>query len=305
MPPMNEPFLLEDAWLLAKTRIESRLSEALNGRSSSPRLSQAMRYACLSGGKRIRPILIYATADALQADRALVDSSAAAIELIHCYSLVHDDLPAMDNDHLRRGIPTCHIEFDEATAILVGDALQSLAYEMLASDPANQLSAESRIRLIQCLAKASGTLGMAAGQMLDLEATDHRGDHLGLRHLENIHQLKTGALIRASVEMASIACGLEQQEHREALLKFADLIGLAFQVRDDVLDVIGDTDQLGKHAGADTELNKLTYPNLLGLEAAKEKTHDLINQAIVALTPLKQHAIFLKRIAEFVVERIY
>ncbi len=295
----------ESARATAQKRIEEKLLEKLSSQTASNQLLEGMRYACLSGGKRIRPILIYATADALHTNRALVDTSAVATELIHCYSLVHDDLPAMDNDSLRRGKPTCHIKFDEATAILVGDALQSLAYETIASDQANLLTPETRIQLLQCLAIASGTEGMAAGQMLDLEATGHKDKHLSLEHLEHIHALKTGALISSSVEMACIACNLQDHSIKASLLEFAKLIGLAFQVRDDILDVVGKTEQLGKQAGSDLELDKLTFPGLLGLDAAKDKAHQLIDKAISSIAHLDSKANFLRQIAEFIVARIY
>src|ERR1700729_1375250 len=240
------------------------------------RLHAAQRYAVLGNGKRLRPLLVYCTGEALQVPVNILDAPAAAVELIHSYSLVHDDLPAMDDDDLRRGQPTTHRAFDEATAILAGDALQVLAFSLLSRDRAAGVSSEARLKMIHILADASGTAGMAGGQALDLSAV---GRNLNLEELETMHRLKTGALIRASVLLAA-ACapGLTPSEW-EALDGYAQDIGLAFQIQDDILDVEGSTEDLGKTAGADAARDKPTYPSVLGLGAAKTRARELQHRA--------------------------
>ena len=239
-----------------------------------------MRYAVLGGGKRLRPLLVYATGLSFGADLALLDPAAAAVELIHCYSLVHDDLPAMDDDDLRRGRPTCHKAFDEATAILVGDALLTLAFTVLTSHD-QSWSSNSRLQAVGALAEAAGASGMVGGQMLDIEAEDKK---ISLPELENLHRLKTGALIKASVRLGALAGGCADAKLLSQMDEFAATIGLAFQVQDDLLDVESTTEILGKRAGADEALNKSTYPSLLGLAESKRYLQSLYQQASALLS---------------------
>lgn len=286
-----------------QTQVDQQLQQVLElPQSRCPKLRDAMRYATLNGGKRFRPVLIYATCEALGAPHDHAHLAACAVELVHSYSLVHDDLPAMDDDDLRRGQPTCHIQFDEATAILAGDALQSLAFEVLALHPAPHLNERDRLRLIQELATASGTLGMAAGQSLDLEAA---GEALGLTDLETIHAHKTGKLILASVRMGAICAQPQARELLPSLDRYAEAIGLAFQVQDDILDVTADTATLGKQQGADEALNKATYPALLGLEGAQQKAEELYQQAVAALSDFDANADALRALAHYVVHRTF
>jgi farnesyl diphosphate synthase len=282
-------------------RVEAVLDAALPSAEQIPqRLHAAQRYAVLGGGKRLRPVLVYCTGESLGIPMAALDAPAAAVELIHTYSLVHDDLPAMDDDELRRGRPTTHRAFDEATAILAGDALQVLAFSLLARDRSADVSAESRLKMVQILADASGTAGMAGGQALDLAAVGHC---LDLQELETMHRLKTGALIRASVLLAA-ACapGLSNGEW-QALDGYAQDIGLAFQIQDDILDVEGKTEDLGKTAGADAARSKPTYPSILGLESAKTRAQDLKRRACDRLRPLGDRARVLAWLASYVVDR--
>lgn len=267
----------------------------------APRLLEAMHYATFNGGKRVRPVLAYAAAAAVGGSPEQADDVAAALEMVHSYSLVHDDLPAMDDDDLRRGKPTCHIAYDEATAILAGDALQCLAFEVLARSPLEQ-SADTRLRLIQLLATNSGTQGMAGGQALDLAA---EGQSLTLEQLETIHHHKTGCLIRASVTMGALTCPKVTQQQLEALDQYAQAIGLAFQVQDDILDVIGETEQLGKQQGADQALAKATYPSLLGLEQAQHLARELCDKAIAALNDFGDAAAPLQALARYIVSRTH
>ena len=267
---------------------------------SPQRLHAAQRYSVLGGGKRLRPLLVYCTGEALGLQPSSLDAPAAAVELIHSYSLVHDDLPAMDNDDLRRGQPTTHRAFDEATAILAGDALQVLAFSLLARDRAAGVSPEARLKMIQILADASGTAGMAGGQSLDLSAV---GRELNLEDLETMHRLKTGALIRASVLLAA-ACapGLTTDEWN-GLDGYSQDIGLAFQIQDDILDVEGSTEDLGKTIGADAARAKPTYPSVLGLQAAKSRARELQCRACDRLAPFGERARILAWLASFVVDR--
>lgn len=260
-----------------------------------PRLEAAMRHGLLVGGKRLRPILVYAAGRALGADDDELDIPAAAIELIHAYSLVHDDLPAMDDDDLRRGQPTVHKAFDEASAILAGDALQTLAFELLSSSRSPRLGA-----LVATLAKASGRDGMAAGQALDLAVVGERPD---LAMLETMHRHKTGALIRAAVRLGGLVAVAEDDSRLGALDTYAAAMGLAFQVHDDVLDVTGDTDTLGKTSGADAARDKPTYPALLGLDGARAKAGALIDEALDAIAPLGEAAAPLAGLARYMIER--
>ncbi len=283
------------------TKILTKLIE--DNPSPDSQLCQAIRYSLLSGGKRLRPFLVYTTGAMLGLDAKQLDIPAAALECIHCYSLIHDDLPAMDNDDLRRGQPTCHIAFDEATAILVGDALQTLAFDLLASSPIPNLSAQCRLDIIAELAKSSGHLGMCAGQSQDLQA---EGKSITLSQLEVIHQQKTGALIRASVRIAARCGGPKAITLLPLLDQYAEAIGLAFQVQDDILDVIGDCTITGKQQGADSVLSKSTYPSLLGLEGAQNKATQLHHQAIHALQQLNVQGFnteILEALASYIIKR--
>lgn len=272
--------------------LESFLSQQ-NGLAQN--LSAAMRYAVLNGGKRVRPALAYGACLACGGSMADADAAAGAVELVHCYSLVHDDLPCMDDDDLRRGVPTCHKAFDEATALLAGDTLQALAFVALTG---SDLDSAQKTRQVQKLAIASAD--MAVGQALDLAG---EGQNLSLEELEQIHRHKTGALIRASVLMGAIAAGCTDEATLEALEIYANKLGLAFQVHDDVLDVIGDTQKLGKQAGSDAEHNKATYPALLGLEAAQNLAVQLHDDAISAIKPLGCRTNALIWLADFLVAR--
>jgi geranylgeranyl pyrophosphate synthase len=281
-------------------RIEGVLSRALQIEGgATDRLLEAMRYSTLAGGKRVRPVLVYATGESLGASLEILDAAAAAVELIHVYSLVHDDLPAMDNDDLRRGRPTCHRAFDEATAILTGDALQARAFEVLAQAPAS-ISAAARIEMLRVLADSIGTRGMAGGQAIDLAAVKQS---LTESALERMHRQKTGALIQASVLLGAISAELEDRRELAALTEFGAEIGLAFQIQDDILDVEGNTDALGKRAGADAERVKPTYPSVLGLEAARVQAVARRDRAIAALAPWGARYANLVEFAHFLVTR--
>ena len=276
-----------------QARVEAALDELLPRETLQPaRLHQAMRYSVLGGGKRIRPLLTYAAGAALDVDLALLDRPACAVEFIHAYSLIHDDLPAMDDDDLRRGRPTCHRAFDEATAILAGDALQTLAFQALAEAPG--LDAGIRIAMVDSLARASGARGMVGGQALDLAA---EGQPLDIVALEHIHIHKTGALIRAAVHLGSLAAGPVDADLVTRLDRYAKCIGLAFQIQDDVLDVEGDTAEIGKTAGRDQVLDKATYPSLVGLAEAKEMAANLTSEALAALEVFPASAAPLRGIA--------
>jgi len=262
-------------------------------------ISQASQYALTNGGKRIRAILVYAAADAVGVPgaRAILDPVACAIEMIHSYSLVHDDLPAMDDDDLRRGRPSCHKAFDEATAILVGDALQARAFELLAD--ADGFSDTQRVAMIKCLASASGIQGMVGGQAIDTAAT---GSDMNLTQLQSMHTLKTGALIRAALAMGGIAAGASDSQ-LTALDAYGIHIGLAFQVVDDILDVEGDTATLGKTQGKDGEANKPTYVKLMGSDGAKKEAQSLLQASLTALDGFGQSANHLRDMAHYIVER--
>ena len=284
-----------------RLRIEQVLSDALALEDIAPsRLHEAMRYSALAGGKRIRPGLVYASGAALQIPLLPLDRIAVAIECIHAYSLVHDDLPAMDDDDLRRGIPTAHKAFDEATAILSGDALQAFAFEWL-SEPIEGLRAEHQLKLIRVLSVAAGSRGMVGGQAIDLASVG-----LGLREqeLETMHAHKTGALINACVMMPAYCSDAVDDKQRDSLNRYANSIGLAFQVQDDILDVESDTQTLGKQQGADIAANKPTYPSILGMTGAKEKLRLLHQESLAALDEFGQEADLLRNIAQFIVQRI-
>lgn len=265
-------------------------------------LHQAMRYAVLGGGKRIRPVLVYLSGAAVGAAPETLDGPACAVEFIHAYSLIHDDLPAMDNDDLRHGQPTCHKAFGEALAILAGDALQALAFQVLGQDEAMVADSALRLRMLSVLAQAAGSRGMAGGQAIDLAAV---GRELSLAELENMHIHKTGALIRASVLLGAISQPAVEPVVLERLDRYAKCIGLAFQIRDDILDVIGDTATLGKTTGADRALDKPTYPALLGLDGAREHARMLHEEALASLQPLGPEAEPLRWLASYIVERAY
>lgn len=284
---------------------QKRATEALehwlpDSQIQPSKLHSAMRYAVLGEGKRIRPLLVYASGLAFGVEYKALDGPAAAVEIIHAYSLIHDDLPAMDNDDLRRGRPTCHRAFDEATAILAGDALQALAFHVLAHDPDMEVDAEKRIRMIDILAVASGSRGMAGGQSIDLDSV---GKQLTIAELENMHIHKTGALIRASTEMGALSCGGIDSERLELISRYGKCIGLAFQIQDDILDVEGETEVIGKPQGSDQQRNKPTYPNLLGLKQAKESARELHKEALSSLKGFDKRADVLRQLADFIIER--
>ena len=284
---------------LYRARIERLLDACLPAAETEPRsLHEAMRYATLGGGKRMRPLLCYATAETLGLAPDAVDDPACAVELIHAFSLIHDDLPAMDDDDLRRGRPTTHVAFDVATAILAGDALQTLAFRMLAGDSSD--NAPARLAMVRMLADAGGSLGMTGGQAFDLES-EHK--QLDLAQLESMHQRKTGCLIRASVRAACLAAPDADEAACAALDRFAALIGLTFQIRDDLLDVEGDTTVLGKTRGADIARGKSTFPALLGLQAATERCAAMHAEALRALEPFGAAAEPLRWIADYILQR--
>ena len=277
--------------------VHGMLERALPPASEPPRrLHEAMRYAVLNGGKRIRAILVIATGEALHADAGCLERPACAVEFIHAYSLMHDDLPAMDDDDLRRGVPACHRAFGVATAILAGDALQTLAFETLADTPAPDAG-----ELVRTLARSSGSRGMAGGQAVDLESV---GRTLTLAQLERMHLQKTGALIRASVRLGALSAGARDPEVLDRLDEYARCIGLAFQIRDDVLDVESETETLGKRQGADLALGKPTYPSILGLDESRAHAHALHERASERLAPFGRDADFLRGLSEFIVSRV-
>lgn len=295
------PLLFADSLRAWQTDTEAALALLLPDSAASPdRLHGAMRYSVLGGGKRVRPALVYATAEAVELPQRVVTAAACAVEMIHAYSLIHDDLPAMDDDDLRRGRPTCHKAFDEATAILAGDALQVLAFEVLATDPQLPSDPAIRLELVRILARASGTAGMAGGQALDLAA---EGGTLDLAAITDIHARKTGALIRASVLMAA-ACqpSLSAADHA-ALDRYAVSIGLAFQIQDDLLDIEGDPALLGKAVGADQALQKLTYPAVVGIAAAHAKVAELHREGLSAIAHFGPQAAALRDLAGWLVLR--
>lgn len=284
-----------------RARADDALARVLPPDGSEPlELVRAMRYAVLGGGKRLRPLLVYATARALGANEHILDAPACGVELVHAYSLVHDDLPSMDDDDLRRGRPTCHIAFGEATAILAGDALQALAFEILAADRALPVNAQTRIEMLRVLSAACGARGMAGGQALDLAAV---GQILDLPALERMHASKTGALIRASVRLGALGAGCDDATTLDALERYGRAVGLAFQVRDDILDVEGETHALGKTAGKDAASFKPTFPAVLGMEASRAHLRELVDEALATLDPLGARAALLMELAHYVAER--
>jgi farnesyl diphosphate synthase len=285
------------AW---RNRIDAALVAALDTHAAAePRLDAAMRHAVLLGGKRMRPLLTYATGTAFGAAEALLDAPAAAVELVHAYSLVHDDLPAMDDDALRRGRPTVHVAFGEATAVLAGDALQSLAFALLADGRGD---ARVRLDMVRELAEAAGSRGMCGGQALDLAATGGGVARLPLAALEDLHARKTGALLRAAVRLGAMAAGIDS-DARVRLERFAAALGLAFQVRDDLLDVEGDSATLGKTAGKDAEQAKSTFPALVGVAASRERLQVLAGEMEDALAPFGARVAVLAALGREAVDR--
>lgn len=288
-----------DEFALWRERVDAVLSEALPSGDVAPqRLHSAMHHAVMLGGKRMRPLLAYASAQAVHPDfdLALVDPASAAVELVHAYSLVHDDLPSMDDDELRRGQPTVHVKYDEATAVLTGDALQTLAFEVIADAP---WDATVKVSVLQSLACASGVRGMCGGQALDLDAT---GKQISLDQLRLLHSMKTGALIVSAVEMGALLAGASAQQ-LETLRDFAKDLGVAFQIRDDILDIEGDSQTLGKTAGKDVEQDKSTYPALLGLNESKALLEEIFGRMQKTLEPFGPSAQALRALAELTVRR--
>ncbi len=297
----TNPERLKSFMQSCRQRVEQALDQRLPPADKLPAgLHQAMRYSVLNGGKRLRPILTYATGDALDVPLDTLNGPACAVEFIHAYSLIHDDLPAMDDDDLRRGKPTCHVQFDEATAILAGDGLQTLAFEVLASDPQTDVSPSQRVAMINCLAKASGSGGMVGGQAIDLMSV---GLQLDLPALEMMHIHKTGALIRASVRLAALAHPDLDDDIADRLDHYAKCIGLAFQIQDDILDEESDTATLGKTQGKDRAQNKPTYPALLGMSGAKQKAREMHEAAVASLEPLGNKADLLYTLSLFIIQR--
>ena len=297
------------ATLTSYTDYQQRINDFLTAKLdqltiNDPKLLDAMRYGLLIGGKRMRPYLSYITGEALSADMHDIDAVAGALECIHAYSLLHDDLPAMDDDDLRRGKPTCHKAFDEATAILAGDALQTLAFDILAnhdfSSAENKPAFATQVKLVQQLVKASGYQGMCGGQALDLAAT---AKNIPLSELEILHSLKTGALLEAAVLMPAECSEQVTDEHKQTLSEYAQLIGLAYQVQDDIIDLTSTEEELGKPVGSDLAANKSTYPALLGLQGAQHKAENLLQQALQALARLPYNTQSLADFATFIVKR--
>jgi geranylgeranyl pyrophosphate synthase len=294
---------LKEYLSFCQNRVEKALEDRLpSGQLLPHKLHQAMRYSVLDGGKRMRPMLTYCTGKTLGIAPEALDGPACAVEFIHVYSLVHDDLPAMDDDDLRRGKATCHVAFDEATAILAGDALQALAFEILANDPSMTATAEGRLKMIIALAKASGSQGMVGGQAIDLQSV---GTRLNLPELENMHIHKTGALIRASVTMATLAKADIDPTVATKLDRYAKCIGLSFQVKDDILDEESDTDTLGKTQGKDKDNDKPTYPALLGLAGAKQKAQELHEKALDSLSIFGEEADLLRDLSLYIIQRTH
>jgi geranylgeranyl pyrophosphate synthase len=297
---MNPPELAEFA-ANCKLRVEAALERFLPTPATLPAdLHGAMRYAVLDGGKRVRPLLVYASGQALGAETEALDVAASAVECIHAYSLVHDDLPAMDDDALRRGKPTCHRAYGQAQAILAGDALQAKAFYLLAHNPMGRVTASTRLQMVELLALAAGSRGMVGGQAIDLGAV---GRQLDIAELEDMHIHKTGALIRASVLLGAMCAEHLDDSQRQALDHYGKYLGLAFQVQDDILDVTGNTEELGKQAGADDARDKPTYPALMGISGARERAGELHRAALESLTCFGPEADPLRWLSAYVVAR--
>lgn len=283
-----------------RERVDARLTQILAAAKDSPqRLRDAMEYSVLGAGKRIRPLLVYATGELFELDEALLDPIAAAVELVHAYSLVHDDLPSMDDDDLRRGRPTTHRAFDEATAILAGDALQALAFDVVSDDRQLTELPAAQVRIVARLAKAIGPSGMAGGQALDIEAERVAVDE---RALEEIHRRKTGELIRASIMMPSELTEVATED-LERLDAFGRDIGIVFQIRDDLLEVEHDTATLGKSAGSDQHNEKSTYPSILGTQGAAKRASELYDRAIENLAALGHGSAALRWVSDYIISR--
>lgn len=281
-------------------RVEIKLDTVLPAADELPeRLHEAMRYSVLGGGKRVRPMLVYAAGMSLDVPLAQLDGPAAAIELMHAFSLVHDDLPSMDDDDLRRGKPTTHKAFDEATAILAADALQPLAIHVLTTDEAMECDYETRLRLIELLVNACGSRGMTGGQSLDLRA---EGKQLSVDELEHMYRLKTGRLLHASV-MSAVICADNNHPAYQSLQNFIDHLGLAFQIRDDILDIEGETETIGKQQGADIEKSKATWPALFGMDAAHKRAAELLDKALEEIEILGPSGEPLRQVANYIVDR--
>lgn len=297
----NESFV--EILKIYQQRVDGALLSLLpSAEDSATQLPAAMKYAVTNGGKRVRPVLAYATGTALGIPLERVDVAAAALEMMHAYSLVHDDLPAMDDDDLRRGKPTCHKAFDEATAILAGDALQALAFTVLALNPDRGVSDSAKLQMVKVLGEASGANGMAAGQAIDLESV---GRQLSLKELENMHNHKTGALIKASVSLPALLSANTDNAMLDTLDKYAGAVGLCFQIVDDILDVVSDTETLGKTQGADIALNKPTYPALLGLDGARAHAQNMHETALAAIEDLGSDFDQLRMLSHYIVERTF
>jgi len=285
-----------------QTRINQFLANKLSEYElNDEKLLSAMQYGLLIGGKRMRPYLSYITGEALGLELSDVDGIAAALECIHAFSLIHDDLPAMDDDDLRRGQPTCHKAFDEATAILAGDSLQTLAFDILVNHNFSAQVEPKRIMLIRQLVHATGYQGMCGGQALDISATDKQ---ITIAELEKLHSLKTGAILKASVTMVAEISDTISADDKHQLAVYADHIGLAYQVRDDIIDIISSEEELGKPAGSDVSANKSTYPALLGLDGAQQKADNLYQQALQALATLPYNTHNLAEFATFIIKRV-
>ncbi len=283
------------------SRIEASFEHWLPAATTHPgQLHEAMRYAALNGGKQIRPLLVYASGKALDAPIETLDDPACAVEFIHVFSLVHDDLPAMDDDDLRRGKPTCHKVYDDATAILAGDALQSLAFYTLSHSTRIEVAAERRLQMLEVLSLASGSRGMAGGQAIDIAS---EGEQLTIAELEDMHIHKTGTLIRASIKLGALSSPHATLDQIELLDHYAKCIGLSYQIQDDILDIESDTITLGKTQGADLARNKPTYPALLGLDGAKQRVRELYEQSMDSLSTFDQHADMLRQLSRYIINR--
>ena len=298
---MPKPHIFQSRLAHYQKRVDAALDKYLP--SDDPpehNLAEAIRYSVVGGGKRIRPAMVYAAGEAMGVSTDLLDIPACAVEMIHAYSLIHDDLPAMDDDDLRRGRATCHKAFDEATAILAGDALQALAYEILAKDDHKELTPEPRINMLSLLTEASGAHGMAGGQAVDLASV---GKQLNLAQLEHMHQLKTGALIRASILLGGMCKQDISNDEMTMLSNYALCIGLSFQIQDDILDVVSDTETLGKPQGSDEAQKKPTFPAIIGLEKSRQLAMEQHELALKHLEPLDEKADSLRQLSAYIVER--
>ena len=295
-PPRTAP---PPILIALSARADAALERVLPPAALAPqRLHEAMRYAVLGGGTRLRPVLVYAAGAALGAEPGRLAPAACAVEIIHAYSLVHDDLPAMDDDALRRGRATCHIAFGEAMAILAGDALQALAFEVLAND--GYAAAPTKVEMLRVLAAACGAHGMAGGQALDLAAVGHK---LAPPELERMHVFKTGALIRASVRLGALGAGCSDAALLDALERYGHALGLAFQIRDDIIDIESDSATLGKTAGKDAAHDKPTYPAILGMDGSRAELARMTQAALDALAPLGERGADLAALARYVADR--